>query len=190
MASASTLGKMSPQLLKVVERAKREPEGRFHSLAHLPVGRINLSKGKSARYRRGDERSMAGWRSAEGCVGARIWELRSTSGTIRSLPGGGGRRVTIPARSNATTSPRAGSEATQRDVHVRFIDQHGRPAWECHVGFGRRLVVENAMYRCKTIIGRRMRARGHGAQKTEADIGCKILNRMSQLGLPQGRVSA
>ena len=35
MASAQTLGKMSPQLLKVVERAKQEPEGRFHSLAHL-----------------------------------------------------------------------------------------------------------------------------------------------------------
>ncbi len=35
MANASTLGKMSLQLLKVVERAKQEPEGRFHSLAHL-----------------------------------------------------------------------------------------------------------------------------------------------------------
>ncbi len=35
MANASTLGMMSPQLLKVVERAKQEPEGRFHSLAHL-----------------------------------------------------------------------------------------------------------------------------------------------------------
>ena len=35
MANASTLGTMSPQLLKVVERAQREPEGRFHSLAHL-----------------------------------------------------------------------------------------------------------------------------------------------------------
>ena len=35
MTNASTLGKMSPQLLKVVERAKQEPEGRFHSLAHL-----------------------------------------------------------------------------------------------------------------------------------------------------------
>jgi hypothetical protein len=27
MANASTLGKMSPELLRVVERAKREPEG-------------------------------------------------------------------------------------------------------------------------------------------------------------------
>jgi group II intron reverse transcriptase/maturase len=35
MPDASTLEDMSPKLLKVVERAKREPEGRFHSLAHL-----------------------------------------------------------------------------------------------------------------------------------------------------------
>ena len=35
MSNASTLGNMSPQLLKVVERARSEPEGRFHSLAHL-----------------------------------------------------------------------------------------------------------------------------------------------------------
>lgn len=35
MTDASTLGDMSPELLKVVERARREPEGRFHSLAHL-----------------------------------------------------------------------------------------------------------------------------------------------------------
>ena len=34
MPSASTLRDMSPELLKVVERAQREPEGRFHSLAH------------------------------------------------------------------------------------------------------------------------------------------------------------
>ena len=35
MANASTLGGMSPELSRVVERAQREPEGRFHSLAHL-----------------------------------------------------------------------------------------------------------------------------------------------------------
>jgi len=35
MTDASTSETMSPGLLKVVERAKREPEGRFHSLAHL-----------------------------------------------------------------------------------------------------------------------------------------------------------
>ena len=35
MTDASTLETMSPELLKVVERARREPEARFHSLAHL-----------------------------------------------------------------------------------------------------------------------------------------------------------
>jgi group II intron reverse transcriptase/maturase len=35
MTDASTSETMSPRLLKVVERAKTEPEGRFHSLAHL-----------------------------------------------------------------------------------------------------------------------------------------------------------
>ena len=35
MTSARTLEDMSPGLVKVVERAKREPEGRFNSLAHL-----------------------------------------------------------------------------------------------------------------------------------------------------------
>ena len=35
MTDASTSGSMSPELMKVVERAQREPEGRFHSLAHL-----------------------------------------------------------------------------------------------------------------------------------------------------------
>ena len=35
MANASTLESMSPEILRVVERAQREPEGRFHSLAHL-----------------------------------------------------------------------------------------------------------------------------------------------------------
>jgi RNA-directed DNA polymerase len=35
MTDASTSETMSPGLLKVVERAKTEPEGRFHSLAHL-----------------------------------------------------------------------------------------------------------------------------------------------------------
>ncbi len=35
MTSASTLEKMSPELRRVAERARREPEGRFNSLAHL-----------------------------------------------------------------------------------------------------------------------------------------------------------
>jgi hypothetical protein len=35
MTDALISGNMPPGLMKVVERAQREPEGRFHSLAHL-----------------------------------------------------------------------------------------------------------------------------------------------------------
>ena len=35
MPGALTSGPMSPEIRKVVDRARREPEGRFHSLAHL-----------------------------------------------------------------------------------------------------------------------------------------------------------
>jgi len=35
MSDALTSGRMSPELLEVVARARREPEGRFHALAHL-----------------------------------------------------------------------------------------------------------------------------------------------------------
>ena len=35
MTDASMSGSMSPQLLEVAERARREPQGQFHSLAHL-----------------------------------------------------------------------------------------------------------------------------------------------------------
>jgi RNA-directed DNA polymerase len=38
MTNAGTLANMSPGLLKVVERAKRDPEGRFHALAHVIDG--------------------------------------------------------------------------------------------------------------------------------------------------------
>jgi RNA-directed DNA polymerase len=35
MPNALTLDDLSPELRRVVDRARREPQGRFHSLAHL-----------------------------------------------------------------------------------------------------------------------------------------------------------
>ena len=58
MAHALTLGGMSPGLLKVVDRAKREPEGRFHSLAHL----IDVQALERAYHR---QRSSAARREVE-----------------------------------------------------------------------------------------------------------------------------
>jgi hypothetical protein len=44
--------------------------------------------------------------------------------------------------------------------------------------------VETALYRYKTIIGRRFHARTLPNQKTEAEIGCNGLSRMTSLGMP------
>jgi hypothetical protein len=40
------------------------------------------------------------------------------------------------------------------------------------------------MYRYKTIVGRRLHARTLPNQRTEAKIGCNVLNRMTTLGMP------
>ena len=46
-------------------------------------------------------------------------------------------------------------------------------------------MVENTVYRYKTILGREMRSRCLKGQRVEVQIGCKILNRMAQLGMPE-----
>jgi hypothetical protein len=51
-------------------------------------------------------------------------------------------------------------------------------------GRDRRSVVETAMFRYKTIIGRRLQARTLPKQRTEAKIGCNVLNRMARFGMP------
>lgn len=89
--------------------------------------------------------------------------------------------VIVPPRSSAVPSETATS---QRDQHVRAIAQHGRMNWQRSSGYNRRSLVEAAMYRYKTIIGRRLHARTLPNQQTEAKIGCNVLNRMTRLGMP------
>jgi hypothetical protein len=45
-------------------------------------------------------------------------------------------------------------------------------------------LVETAMFRYKTIIGRRLHARILRNQRTEAKLGCNLLKRMTGLGMP------
>jgi hypothetical protein len=79
---------------------------------------------------------------------------------------------------------------TQRDRHLAAIAEHGRIAWQRCSGYSRRSLVETAMYRYKTIIGRRLHARILPSQRTEAKIACNVVNRMTSLGMPlTGRVA-
>ncbi len=92
-----------------------------------------------------------------------------------------GAAVIIPLRSTAVATEAA---ATQRDQHLATIAKRGRIGWQRSSGYSRRSLVETAMYRYKTIIGRRLYARIPSTQRTEAKIACNVLNRMTSLGMP------
>ena len=56
--------------------------------------------------------------------------------------------------------------------------------WERRSGNNRRSLVETAMCRYKTVVGRRLHARTLPNQRTEAKIGCNAFNPMTTLGTP------
>jgi hypothetical protein len=62
--------------------------------------------------------------------------------------------VIIPPRMTAVPSDRAETDPTQRDRHIRMIEEHGRLGWQRVVDYGRRSLGEVAMLRYKTLIGR------------------------------------
>ena len=89
--------------------------------------------------------------------------------------------VTVPPRITAVAG---GTMTSQRDKHFTTIAEHGRMSWQRRSGYNRRSLVETAMFRYKAIIGRRLHARTLPNQRTEAKIGCNVLNRMTGLGMP------
>ena len=93
--------------------------------------------------------------------------------------------VVIPPRSNAVLSDTAETEPTQRDRHIEMLAGKGRMGWQKAVGYGKRSLVETAFYRYKVLIGRSLRALS--AQKVEARIACRVINRMTSLGMPVSR---
>jgi hypothetical protein len=89
--------------------------------------------------------------------------------------------VIIPPRSTSVLSK---IPTSQRDQHLQTIAEHGRINRQRSSGYCRRSLVETAMYRYKTIIGWRLHARTLPNQLTEAKIGCNVLNRVTDLGMP------
>ena len=92
-------------------------------------------------------------------------------------------RIIIPPRHDSKVN---GSPSSQRDQLIHAIDAVGRRPWAHASGYTRRSLVETAMYRYKTIIGRTMRNRNVKSQQTESRLACAIINRMTALGMPDG----
>jgi transposase len=89
--------------------------------------------------------------------------------------------VIVPPRITAVAGE---TTASQRDAHLATIGERGRMSWQRSSGYNRRSLVETAMFRYKTVIGRRLHARTLPNQRTEAKLGCNVLNRMTGLGMP------
>lgn len=95
--------------------------------------------------------------------------------------------VVIPPRATAKASAQADQAPTQRDRHIQTIAPRGRRGWQRATGYGRRSLVETAMFRYKTLIGRRLRARSLPGQKAETRMSWAVINRMTHLGMPVSR---
>jgi transposase len=92
--------------------------------------------------------------------------------------------VIIPPRATAVLSPHADLMPSLRDRHIQIIQEKGQRGWQKAVGYGKRSLVETAMFRYKTLIGPTLRARTLTAQKTEARVACSAINRMTRCGMP------
>jgi hypothetical protein len=75
-----------------------------------------------------------------------------------------------------------------RDNIVRRISKIGKDRWKKEVNYHRRSLIETAIFRYKTILSNTMHARILDSQRTEALIGCNILNTFTRLGMPESYV--
>ena len=94
-------------------------------------------------------------------------------------------KIVIPPRKGAATSEAFTHAATLRNRNVEAVDELGRRRWKKESGYHRQGRVENTIYRYKRILGGRLRAIDPESQKREALIGCNVLNRMAELGMPR-----
>jgi hypothetical protein len=86
--------------------------------------------------------------------------------------------IVIPPRRSAVLSSRTDTDPSQRDSHIRFIQEHDRSAWRKATGHGWRSLVETAIGRYKAVIGPRLRTRTLANQQGEVALGVEVLNRM------------
>ena len=93
--------------------------------------------------------------------------------------------IAIPPRRTASSSGPSGGTWQQREAVLLRIDEVGRRQWRKQSGAHQRPRAENGMYRFKQILGPRLRSRSEQGQRREAMIGVNILNRMTDLGMPE-----
>jgi hypothetical protein len=99
-------------------------------------------------------------------------------------------RVTVAPQRGAALWHQAGEpKSPQRDENLKRIGEIGRRRWKRESGYYRQSKVENTMFRYKTLLRAKLKARDFGRQEREVIIGCMALNRMTALGMPDSYVA-
>jgi hypothetical protein len=99
----------------------------------------------------------------------------------------GGRQIIPPKRTAQSQKKDPIPALKERDdaIHrMKELGENGRSEWKKEIGYHRRSLVETYMYRHKTILGDRLSSRKESTQATEIAIKCDVLNRMTELGMP------
>ena len=91
----------------------------------------------------------------------------------------------IPPRRNAKIIKHGNASGPReaRDENLRVIRKNGRKRWKKESGYHERSLAETAMFRVKTLTGEKLRHRKLETQETESRIKCRVINRMTRLGL-------
>jgi len=105
-----------------------------------------------------------------------------------------GAEPVIPPRMNAVPDPpddtRSGRGPRMRAIErimaleTELGEEEARKQWKVESDYHTRSLAETAMFRFKITFGDRLSARIDGNQEVEAAIKCKILNRLTQIGMP------
>ena len=93
-------------------------------------------------------------------------------------------RVLISPGRDAQLSPRPSAALKERNRNIRSIRRLGRREWHKRSGFSKRSMIENAVYRFQTIIGRCMSSRTLVGRQVEVQLACRVLNTKTRLGMP------
>lgn len=95
-------------------------------------------------------------------------------------------------RNAATTQERSenkkkASEAAwrNRDKVIEEVRRVGRKEWKIANGYHQRSLAETAIFRIKTLLGRKLCSRTMAHQKVEMRLWCLALNKLNTLGMPR-----
>ena len=94
-----------------------------------------------------------------------------------------GAKVVIPTRRDATLS--RNPILAERNKHIEHRKRTGKRQWRVGTGHHQQARVENTFHRSKRTFGTGLKARTEEGPLVEVLTGCRILNRMFELGQPE-----